>query len=72
MTTPIFNKAFSDWYGSLPYGEPSYQETFEAGAAHARDVTELVEALEGLMHKDCGEPAFVKARTALSKYKGAK
>ncbi len=32
------NKAFSDWYDSLPYGEPSYQETFEAGAAHAREV----------------------------------
>ena len=32
------NKAFSDWYDSLPYGEPSYQETFEAGAAHAREM----------------------------------
>ena len=25
------NKAFSDWFDSYPNGEPSYQETFEAG-----------------------------------------
>ena len=24
-------RLFSEWYDSLPYGEPSYQETFEAG-----------------------------------------
>ena len=25
---------FSDWYDALPYGEPSYQETFQAGFEH--------------------------------------
>lgn len=29
----LTNKAFSDWYDSQ-HGEPSYQQTFEAGQAH--------------------------------------
>lgn len=61
-------------YTNTPPTVPELQE-IEPLFTHpmpAQDVTELVDALEGLMHKDCGEPAFVKARTALSKYKGAK
>jgi hypothetical protein len=30
MSIPL-NKPFDDWYDSLAYGEPSYQEAFEAG-----------------------------------------
>ena len=37
------NKAFSDWYDSLPYGEPSYQETFEAGRDSVKYAGELPE-----------------------------
>ena len=33
-------QSFSDWYDSLPYGEPSYQETFEAGFKAAQPVRE--------------------------------
>ena len=28
---------------------------------------DLLEALQGLMHKDCGEPAFFAARAAIAK-----
>ena len=43
MTT--LQETFSNWYNSLPYGEPSYQETFEAGmrAALAQPVAQPLE-----------------------------
>lgn len=40
------NKAFSDWYDSLPYGEPSYQEAFEAGAAISSDAMKFRQSLQ--------------------------
>lgn len=36
---------FSDWYDTLPYGEPSYQETFEAGFEHGAS-SQQVEAAD--------------------------
>ena len=43
MTT--LQETFSNWYDSLPCGEPSYQETFEAGmrAALAQPVAQPLE-----------------------------
>lgn len=50
------NKEFSDWYNSYPNGEPSYQETFEAGQAAVlaklRGGVELPEPYATLHHDD--------------------
>lgn len=44
------NKEFSDWYDSYDNGEPSYQETFEAGQqASVCKLTQLQE-----FSKQCG------------------
>jgi hypothetical protein len=46
----MLNKLFDDWYDSLPDGEPTYQQTFEAGQqASVCKLTQLQE-----FSKQCG------------------
>lgn len=60
--------------GSIAYlswvGSESNNQTSVANAHLIAAAPDLLEALQGLMYQDCGEPAFINARAAIAKATG--
>lgn len=55
---------------SMPDWDDDYANEEAANARLIAAAPDLLEALQGLMHKDCGEPAFFAARAAIAKATG--